>query len=89
VYKSQRHRPHKSPQGIELPFIIDYKDDGAHPIELGSEFSHEPVDDIKVLFVYKLDMQDTISKDTHNGINICTSKIDDQSELKRYVLFIP
>ena len=28
-------------------------------------------------------------KDTHSRVNICAGEIDDQNELKRYVLLVP
>ena len=48
-YKTLDYKPHEGPQSIEFPCIIDHKDSGAHPVELGGEFSHEAVEKIKCL----------------------------------------
>jgi len=81
--------PHESPQSIELPCIIDNEDGGTHPIELGSEVSHEPVDEIKGLLIYEINVQNTRGfEDTYSCVDICAGEIDYQNELKRYVLFV-
>jgi hypothetical protein len=51
--------PHESPQNIEFPCIVDHKDDGAHPMELGSKILHEPVDEIEGLLVDKIKWENT------------------------------
>jgi hypothetical protein len=91
-HKLLDYRPHESPQSIELPCVIDHKDGGAHPMELGSEFSHEAVEKIKGLnrnMRSACEVHGDLKVSAHRRVNGCAGEIDYENELKRDILLIP